>query len=430
MLRKLILLLALCLISTSALATEADFEKRMARGVAALEDKEPAKAEVEFRAALVEHPQDPETNLFLGIALSRTDNPQAETVLKKALMLDPDNQRTNLELGIFYFRKNFSEEAADHFDTVIRTSTDAGLTAQAREYMSKLDTGSKGKRWDLHASAGMQYDSNVVLNAAGLPLPPGVSEKSDWRAIVSLGGGYTLLKREKTEIQAEYDFFQSFHFSITDFNVTQNVLKLQGKHDLSSLVSLRGGYSFEHVLLGGEQYDYANTAFIAGMLNHESGAVSSVEAGYRYTTYKNSDMFTTNSERTGSNYRLGVSHQIPVKSIAVVRGGYSFDMDRADNGDSWNYNGHRLSLGVNLPLPYNIQLDLSSDAHWRDYPGIGGFAPYKREDTSWTSNLMISKAFSRQYSATAGILVDRTYSNVPEFDYSRYITTLLFNMRF
>jgi tetratricopeptide (TPR) repeat protein len=428
--KLLILVSALCLLSSPAFANEASFEKALARGEAALESNEPGKAAVEFRAALEEHPQDPEANLFLGIALSRADDPQAETALKKALVLAPDNQRTNLELGILYYRKNVPEEAADHFDTVIRTSTDAELTAQAREYMSKLDTGSKGKRWAVHASTGIQYDSNVVLNVEGMPLPAGVTRKSDWLGIVSLGGGYSLLKTEKTEVQAEYNFFQSLHFSITDYNITQNTIKLQGKYDYSNLLSFRGSYSFEQVLLGGVQYDYDHTVSASGVLTQESGAGTTVEARYRYTTYKNIELVPNNNERTGSNYQLGFTQQMPIKSIAVIRAGYSFDMDRADNGDSWDYNGHRVSVGVNFPLPYNVQLDLSSESHWRSYQGVGSYATYKRNDTSWTSNLMLNKVFSKQYSATAGIYADRTYSNVPEFDYTRYITSLLFNMRF
>jgi tetratricopeptide (TPR) repeat protein len=430
MLRKLILLSVPWLLAAPAFATEADFEKQMARGVAALEANEPDQSAAEFRAALAEHPLDPEANLFLGIALSRTNDPQAESVLKKALALDPDNQRTNLELGIFYFRKNITDEAADHFDTVIKTSSDNDLTAQAREYLSKLDTNSKGRRWTLQALTGMQYDSNVILNAEGLPLPPGVSRKSDWRALVSLTGGYSLFKKEKLEIQAEYNFFQSLHFYFTSYNVTQNTLKLQGKYDCSDRISFKGGYALEQVLLGGNQFDYANTLAVSGTLNHVSGASSAVEARYRNTSYKNSDMFLTNSERSGSNYLLGFSHQMPLTSIAVVRAGYAFDMDRANSGDSWDYNGNRVSAGVNVPLPYAVKMDLSTDVHWRNYQGIGSYSISKRTDTSWTTNLMFNKALSQQYSVTAGFSVDRTYSNVPVFDYSRYLTTMIFNMRF
>ena len=432
MLQKLILLSTLCLFAVPAFATEADFEKRMARGVAALEANEPGQSLVEFRAALEEHPQDAEANLFLGIALSRTNDPQAETVLKKALVLEPDNQRTNLELGIFYLRNNVPEEAEDHFDTVIKTSTDADLAAQAREYMSKLNTGSKEKLWSLHASTGMQYDSNVIANAEGLPLPPGISRKADWCAVMSFGGGYTLFKNEKSAIQAEYNFFQNLHFWVTDYNVTQNTLKLQGKYDYTNRLSLRAGYSLEQMLLGGNLFDYAHTVATSGLLTYESGASSTVEARYRYTTYKDSDAFVTNSERTGSNYLLGFSHQIPIKSIAVVRGGYTFDMDRARKGigNSWDYNGNKLSAGVNVPLPYEVQFDLSSDVQWRNYLEIGGYANYKRNDTAWTTNLTFYKPIGRNYSVTAGVYLDRTHSNVTVFDYFRSITSLLFNMRF
>jgi hypothetical protein len=166
------------------------------------------------------------------------------------------------------------------------------------------------------------------------------------------------------------------------------------------------------------------------MLAQESGAGSTVDARYRYTNYKDSDMFPTNSERTGSSYQVGISHQRPLTAIATVRGGYAFDMDRANSGDSWDYNGHQVSLGIKFPLPYDVQLDVSSDVHWRTYVGEGSYASYKRNDMSWTSNVMLVKVISSQCSVSAGFFVDRTYSNVPVFDYSRSITSLLFTMRF
>ncbi|HEY6839115.1 MAG TPA: tetratricopeptide repeat protein, partial [Geobacteraceae bacterium] len=190
------IMILVCLLAWSgtACASEAAYEKAFSRGMAALEDGNYGGAATEFRTALTEHPDDAEATLYLGIALSRSKDPQADEVLIHALSLEPANPLTNLELGIRNFNNGVFAEAGDYFENLITIAPGSEYSTLAEEYLRRIKEKTRAKRWGLRFTAGMQYDSNVILNADGTPLPQGVSRRSDWRGILNAGLDYSLLR--------------------------------------------------------------------------------------------------------------------------------------------------------------------------------------------------------------------------------------------
>lgn len=219
----LLLLLVIFILPSLSYATEAAYEQHIAKGVLYIEVDNYKEAIAEFKRALKEKPDDHVATLYLGIALSRAGDKEAEATLRKAFLMNPGEPRVNLELGIYYFNKAIYDEAIDYFENTIELAPNTDFSVKAKEYI-KVINDIKGraavKRWALNISAGTQYDSNVVLDTEGNPLPPGISEKSDWRAVLYLKGRYNILTRERAEGSVGYSFYQSLHAELSDFNIT------------------------------------------------------------------------------------------------------------------------------------------------------------------------------------------------------------------
>ena len=128
-------------------AKDSLYEQKMARGVLAFESGKFTEAAGEFQAALSEKPDDPAATLYLGIAQSRSGDPQAEATLKKAVGLNPKDARANFELGVLYYQRNIPEEANDYFDTAVSLSPGSEIAARSQEFKKAAgeENGSEGQ---------------------------------------------------------------------------------------------------------------------------------------------------------------------------------------------------------------------------------------------------------------------------------------------
>lgn len=426
---SLFILLSIFIFSSISSATEATYEQHIAKGISSLETNNYKDAINEFRAALIEKPNDATTTLYLGIALNRSGDKEAETILKKALSMNPEEPRTNLELGIYYFNRTIYDEASDYFENTIKVAPATEFSARAEEYLKVIKQRGTVKRWILNISAGGQYDSNVVLNPDNSPLPQGISRKSDWRTIVYLKGRYNIITKEKLEGFISYSLYQSLHMKLSDFNVTQNLLELKGAYTISPTLNLKGIYSFEYVHVGWEKYDYAHSLSPSLIISEGKGFSTIIEYKYRKNHFMDSDLFVSNSERTGSNNLIGITQNIPIGTFLSASIGYSHDED-STRKDYWDYQGDKGTAGLRWSLPKNILLDLAGEYYKKDYKGINPLSSEKREDKAFTTTILATKALSERYSITAGQLYTRNKSNIGAYDYKRGITSLFLNTRF
>ncbi len=417
------------ILATQAYASDASFEKSMARGIAAIEAQDYRTATDEFKGSLAEHPDDPEANLYLGIALSRSNDPGCETVLKKALLLAPDNPRTSLELGIYYYGRQISAEAVDYFDNAKKLAPGSDIAAKADQFLALLARTSSDKRWRVKLLTGMQYDSNVVLNADGSPLPQGISGKSDWRGIINGGASYSLLQSGSIDLTASYNIYQSLHTELSDFDITQNLLELGGEYRFSPLVTFKGSYSYEYLLLGGNSYDQAHNITPAVTFNTGKGLSTTIDYRFRTVSYQDFGIFTTNSERNGSNHQFGIMQKIPCGESVTARIGYAHD-EELTKSDFWDYSGDKGSIGLLAKLPGQLVLDLSADLASRRYSGDFPSFATPRDDLVSTLSTTLSTFFGDHFILTAGFFYNRNQSNLAPFDYVRTITSLLLSARY
>lgn len=104
------------------------------------------------------------------------------------------------------------------------------------------------KPWWLKLSAGASYDDNVNLSVLDLK-----SGKGDGIGNFGLSTGYKLVDSESSRLAISYDFSQSLHAKLTNFNIQSHEFGLSGTTSMGG-ATLGLSYSFYHLLLAGRSF--------------------------------------------------------------------------------------------------------------------------------------------------------------------------------
>ncbi len=429
MLRKIILISTLCLLATPSFATEADFEKRMARGVSALDNGNTALAREEFQAAIKEHPNDVEAALYFAIALNRAGDPSAEPALKTALRLEPGNPRINLELGTFYYNKKMYDEAGDYFENLLTQKPDPEMTAAAEGYLANIRASGGGKRWGATVMGGMQYDSNVQLVAAGGVLAPGTDRRGDWRGVLNLGFNGVAFRDNEQELTGSYSLYQTLHVHLTEFNLTQNLFDVTYKLKISPAVTAKTSGAFESIQLGGNPFvnDFSICPGVLFVLN--DAAVIGLDYRFRSSYFKNSETFSGNTDRNGVTHSIILSQRMTLSEMFTLRVGYTFDRE-VTKVSAWSSDSHRAGAGLGVALPHALLFDISFDAASKKYDEILDPATAIRSDATITGAASLTWQATGQYVVSLGYHHTNNTSNVSGYEYSRGITSVMFEGRY
>lgn len=411
-------------------AADAAYEKHLAKGILSIETRDYPGAINEFKAAIKENPKNPTAVLYLGIAQSRSGDKEAETTLRKALTMNPSDPRAHLELGIYYFTYSLYDKARDYFEKTVTLAPATEFSAKAEEYLKQIKEAASEKRWTLNASLGGQYDSNVVLNpSGGGPLPQGISHQSDWSAVFFANAKYYLIKEEKMEASAGLTFYQNLHATISDYNITQPVLDLTMAYKILPWLQLRGVFSWEYISVGQEEYGHDYLLAPSLVITEGKGSSTVIDYRYRNYTFKNSDLFFDNSQRSGPDNYIAITQNLQITPSVQARLTYSHDVN-ATQEDFWHYRGNRGALGLSFVFPYKIFMDLYGEYYVQDYNGKDTQTGANRKDKTFTGSIQATKVLSDIFSVTVGQLYTKDDSNIPAFAYNRAITSLFFNARF
>ncbi|MBI4849382.1 MAG: tetratricopeptide repeat protein [Nitrospirae bacterium] len=430
--KKNILLIAatmLFLFANLLYASEADYEKHIAKGVVSLEKKNFDKAVGEFRAALGEKPDDPVAALYLGIALSRTNNIEAEAQLAKALSYNVREPRTNLELGIYYYNRGRDDEAREYFENTLKYGRDTEFAEDARGYLMLLAGTGKPRPWSVNLSVGEQYDSNVVLGPEDGTLSSNISRESDWRTVLYGKGKYNFYKDRNIEGSVAYSIYQSLHNRLNEFNVTQHLFELKGSYRISPVLTLKGLYSTEYAYVGWDDYDYAFSISPSLVISEGAGLSTEFEYKYKRTRFMDSGFFEDNSDRTGEDNIVGVTQNIPVNDFISAKAGYYYNEDQTAM-TFWDYRGNRIFTEFRFRFPAGIYAGLNGEYYYKRYKDSARAADDNREDRIYTAAVSVSKIFMERFSVTAGQNYIRDDSNTAAYDYERWVTSLFLNVKF
>jgi len=401
-----------------------DYETAVARGTFSIETGEYREAISYLKKALKVKALDKAATQALGIAYLRSgDFTAARTVLIKALEIDKTDLRTRYELAIAEYKLGDSDRAKSLFAEVADGGAEEQLTIAAKRYLdllSSAETGQKGGAFTLDVLAGLQHDSNVILE----PSNPGIigDKKADWRAVATVNAAYPFVKTERIAAGAGYHFYQSVHKSLHRFNVQQHNLDLGAKMAAADAVQAGLNYQYSYTLAGGDRYSGIHQIRPSVSLNLSS--YQTAELAYTYESKKffdNSD-FSGNSDRTGNNNAVGLNYRHELGKDLGVSAGYAYDKD-STSASYWSYKGQKGSAGAHATFSgFTFFAELSYYARNYDdtFPGFTD----TRSDRVQEYSLSIVRQITGNINIDLSALTVKNRSNLAPYDYTRNILGL------
>ena len=357
--------------------------------------------------------------------------------------------------GIAYYQRGLLDEAREEFNEAVKAGEpDSELVKSARLFLEQAGGGEAAgpKRWDLSMTVMSQFDSNVVLLPLGTSPPggtSGISQKEDYRTAMFARAEYRPLQTETWLGGASYGFYQSFHHTLSGFDVENHTPSVFLQRQLGAFQA-RMQYSFDYIKVGRSPF----------LVSHSIQPMFTLSEGYHAFTqvqfrYQNKDFrdgrFAGNSFRDGKNWLAGVTQYVLfADNTGNFRLGYAFDADRTGGGSpsiavigdqtnaDWAYSGHRFSAGVGLPAVLTYKVDLDFNYYRQQYLNPNSFAEgfvgdvttFKRKDHIYTFSATLGRDFTEWLSASLQYAYTRDQSNVSSFDYNRNVYSLMITGRF
>ena len=370
-------------------------------------------------------------SLFLGIAQLRVGRTSA--ALRNFDRAEEKDAALRLPAryyrGITAYQDGKWSNAERDFEYVTTYDPESDMGHEAAALLQKIRSGDY-TRWEVYGVAGMQYDSNVVLipssdAAAGAAKSAlNISNQADGRGVITLGGVYIPWRTDNAELSIGYEFYQSLHFRLTEFNLQDNRPTIQGVVNVG-MFQLGLLARYDYYLLDIDSFLQEATALPWVAINE--GDVARTEIFYRLRrrdfkkqTYEIRDAF--NHE---AGFRQLFSLGAPERYVAV---GYRYDHESPIDaiGNVFAYDGNEVDVGGGWSFPLGITAELAYSYRHEDYaPESNG----RRDD----ENLLLfalSKPLNEYLAVTAGYLGDFNNSNKSEFEYTRHVGSVALEARF
>ncbi|RLA25123.1 MAG: hypothetical protein DRQ62_03445 [Gammaproteobacteria bacterium] len=393
-------------------------------------------------------------------------------ILKKAEEIDPDNGLTYYYQGLFYSSLNDYDAAiqslnrAAELDTgilaqqadyhrshvhlakgevdsaiealqgIVAAAPDTKLAKNASDRISQLSAQIQRKKpekpWEIRFGVGGGYDSNVILEPNGAPSAGQITGEQDSGATLELGGTVDFWRRPSSYFTGNYDFYQSLHGTLKDYDVQAHHAQLTAgwSPDPALNLGLQGGMNY--YLLGNDKYllEFSAMPFMGFFIQPDFYT----QILYQFTSQ---DYLSPVFDKI----RDGIRQEVSIREYflmdqfdSYISLGYRYDMEDPDSdaGDDFQYHGHSVELSIIIPTLWETNLELGYNFHKRNYtfPNSRSNFTTARDDSEHDFLVILSKPlpFLENYDTymEANISYRGTInnSNINIYEYDRNVVTV------
>ena len=361
--------------------------------------------------------------------------------LEQTITLDPNLASTaQYYRGATLYALESDSQARTAFETARAPDPSSPLGQNAQRYLEALQARERERRWwEVEGSMSLQYDDNVILE----PNSISISRQDDGRLMFNATGRVFPLRTSLWQVGAEYDFFQSLHFRLHEFDIRTHTFGLFGQAKFHP-VTLRLGVHYMDTALDNAPFSETLSVSPSATITQTETLLALVSMQYRRENYQN-DVPTGFDPvirgRDGWNLRTGFDQfWLFNNKRAYARLSYHYDAQRGDGSD-WEYNGHEVGLGVQTPLVAGITLDAHGSYYRFGYQHVNSFdVPLRgvltvndtraRTDHRFTVGLGLARDIGRYMTVSAGYVHTSNQSNISFFDYRRNLLTLAISGRY
>jgi tetratricopeptide (TPR) repeat protein len=447
-----------------------------------IEEQRYDAASESLRAATALAPGDGEIRLALAIALyHREEYATASVELEEAARLLGD-ERAEIALyrGLLLLAQPGGDRAADAAAWLERAreldaprvepvaSYYAGLgwseaedPARARASLARVVREWPGTEWAAEAEkqlaalgparprvwgslrAGVEYDSNAVLQGQGVALASDISSKRDvagvWQGVI----GSELFRSEVWAGGAALSYAGVAHARIESFDSHFPGLNAWIDRKLDEATTLRAVADTGYAWVDAERFLWTYRGGVSAIRAWGGPGTSEL-----YARFWRDDFFQDGEDdpfgppgvdegsarnRDGNGVTLGVFHsaKLPMDwpyGGLEVRGGYQYERFVA-RGTEYTYQEHALAGGVRADLPWRFVADVSGSFAWRPYrhpstfpdPGETWLSNDDRNETTGIVDVALERPLTAWLTASARWRYERNKSNTEVFDYDRHI---------
>jgi tetratricopeptide (TPR) repeat protein len=423
----------------------------------------------------------------LGLAYAQEQRyPEALSELQRAAQFDPQNAAVQFYQGYTLYQLKRYREALPPFERTLQLNPDPTLSVQyyrgltlftleddtkaraafeaaraveptstvgqnSERYLEAIKARERDRRLlQVEGSASLQYDSNVMLADGSM-----TSRQADGSTVFNAIGRAFAMRTSLWQVGAEYDFFQSLHFKLHDFDIRSHTLGLFGRAKFEP-VTLRLGGNYNITALDNARFSEAFTLQPSATIQQTQNLFVLVSVQYRTEHYFNdppppSDPSVTPLDpavrsRDGWNVRTGFDQfWLFNKKQSYARLGYHYDVQRSEGSD-WDYNGHEVTLGGQTPLWAGIMLDVYGSYYRFNYQNVNSFScctdargglsvldnndTQVRTDNRYIAGISLARDVGPYLTVSAGFIYTGNHSNVAFFDYRRNLVILAVSGRY
>lgn len=439
-----------------ALEIKPDFHRARIDLAALLIDKEQYDAAIATLEPVRQVPgMEGRAAFFVALAQLRQGNlDQARANFRYAGEKDPQLAATaSYYEGVIAYRNDERGKARAILSSTLDKNPGRGVSHEAETLLQTIQNRG-GRRYSLYAEAGLQADSNVCLLAddqnLGCQSPSSTStskgkDESDGRGVFTLGGLVHAYSSKAIDLTLGYEFFQSVHFDLNEFNLQDHRPRAQLAADLGPVyLGVLGQYDYYLLDMDG----FLSEVTALPWLIIPEGDVARTEVFYRMR-YRDFGL---------GNYQVrdGYNHAPGIRQVFYLGAadryaylGYKFDSedpkDKTRNGvdsDEYGYSGHEANVGVRVTLAASLPVEASfayRNERYRsesaDLPGSDG----RRHDDEYRVrayaeipwSLFLPNAEFAEYTSFAlAYSYNLNESDNNYYDYDRHIGSLTIQVRY
>lgn len=391
---------------------------------------------------------DGQASLYLGIAWLRLEEySKARAYFDHARASDPEIEPTaRYYIGVIDYKQARFDAARIQFQYAIATRPGSRVASEAQSFMAQIDK-STAENYEVFGALGFQYDSNVVLAPASdlAASSLGVSQQADGRITLNAGGNYVLGRSDWGQIVTGYEFYQSLHFELNDFNLQD--------HRANVTFSARSG-PFQWGAIGRYDYyllktdDFLREGTVIPYITYPQRDLGWTEVSAQL---RRRDFLIPDFQiRDGTNYAPSITQLLYLRGRRdrYVTFGYMWDYDDTDrqrqnrppspstDPRQFAYTGNQLSAGIGWTLPYEIASELNYLYRHEIYDPEPS---NDRKDTEHHVILIARRPITEHISVSAGYFGQFNRTNSVQvinaeaqklYEYDRHIASVTFEVRF
>lgn len=370
--------------------------------------------------------------LFAGVALLRLGEfDAADQVLREADREDDQHVAVTYYRGVVAFQRGHRHRARALLTEVVAIEPDGATGAEARALLEQI--GDDPPPYHIRASAGFQYDSNVLLAPSGDAIQDDllISEEADTRAVIGASGRWLPVRGDFGRLQIGYDFHQGLHFDLREFDIQSHGVG----GDISGVFrafdwGVYGWYDFH--LLDGSRF-LSRLTFLPWL-------------GWRANEHWRTEVSTRlrNDDFYGDDYGVRDSSQalFGLRQFAYLTEerfgwiGYRYDViDSASDAISsrrFEFDAHEIELGMYwrilpravLEADYAFRAERYDRASEVRFDGGPGLLP-RREDDVHRAQVGVRFEITDHFSVLGGVSGTDSWSNQDAFRYDRFVASLV-----